>query len=147
MKYTYNTVIGYLTLEEENGEIIKISFEKENNPTTENTVLKTAANEIREYLDGTRENFTFSYKISGTEFQQKVYRELLNIPYGKTRTYEEIAIAIGNKNACRAVGNANNKNPLPIVVPCHRVIGKNNNLTGYAGGINLKEYLLNLENK
>lgn len=81
----------------------------------------------------------------GTEFQKKVWKELLNIPYGETRSYKDIAIAIGNGKACRAVGNANNKNPIAIIVPCHRVVGSNGSMTGYAGGLDIKEKLLKIE--
>lgn len=101
--------------------------------------------EIMEYLNGARTSFDFSYELEGTEFQKKVWKELTHIPYGETRTYKEIAIAIGNKNASRAVGMANNKNPLMIVVPCHRVIGSNGKLVGYAGGMDMKKELLDLE--
>ena len=104
-------------------------------------------NQISEYLGGNRRKFTFPFKLSGTEFQKKVWMELCNIPYGQTRSYKDIAKAIGNPKACRAVGNANNKNPLIIVVPCHRVIGTNGKLTGYGAGLEMKEALLQLENR
>lgn len=103
--------------------------------------------EIMEYLNGERTSFDFLYELEGTEFQNKVWKELTRIPYGETRTYKEIAIAIGNKNASRAVGMANNKNPLMIVVPCHRVIGSNGKLVGYAGGMDMKKELLDLEQR
>lgn len=147
MKYTYKTKIGYLTISEENDIVVEILFGKFENLTEENNALKKAINEINEYLDGNRKEFTFPFQISGTEFQQKVYNELLKIPYGQTCSYGDIAKSIGNEKASRAVGNANNKNKLPIVIPCHRVIGKSKDLTGYAGGLNVKEFLLNLENK
>lgn len=103
--------------------------------------------EVMEYLDGERTSFDFVYKIDGTEFQNRVWEQLTRIPYGETRTYKEIAIAIGNPRASRAVGMANNKNPIIIVVPCHRVIGQNGKLIGYAGGIDMKKELLDLERK
>ena len=103
--------------------------------------------EIKEYLNGERTRFDFSYELEGTDFQKKVWKELTRIPYGETRTYKEIAIAIGNKNASRAVGMANNKNPIMIIVPCHRVIGTNGKLVGYAGGIDMKKELLDLEKR
>ena len=102
-------------------------------------------NEINEYFAGKRKEFTFKYEISGTEFQKKVYNTLLNIKYGEVKSYQDIAIEIGNINASRAVGNANNKNPLLFVVPCHRVIGKKGSLVGYASGIELKQSLLEME--
>ncbi len=101
--------------------------------------------QIIEYLNGKRKMFSLEYKMYGTEFQKKVWEQLLKIPYGETRTYKEIAIAIGNPKACRAVGMANNKNPISIVVPCHRVIGSNGDLVGYAGGLDIKKALLDLE--
>ena len=101
--------------------------------------------EITEYLEGKRKSFTFAYELRGTEFQKRVWRALTEIPYGETRSYKEIAIAIGNEKAARAVGLANNKNPVAIVVPCHRVIGSNGKLVGYAGGLPMKQALLQLE--
>lgn len=104
-------------------------------------------NEVVEYLNGKRKTFDIKYEINGTEFLKKVWEELTHIPYGETRTYKEIAIAIGNPNASRAVGMANNKNPISIVVPCHRVIGSDGKLVGYAGGLDMKKALLDLEHR
>ena len=101
--------------------------------------------EIKEYLNGERKNFDFIYELTGTEFQKKVWTALCNIPYGETRSYKEIAAAVGNPKASRAVGMANNKNPISIAVPCHRVIGANGELVGYAGGVSMKKALLDLE--
>lgn len=103
--------------------------------------------QLNEYLEGSRKLFDVKYKIEGTEFQKKVYKALCDIPYGETRSYKEIAIAIGNEKAVRAVGMANNRNPITIIVPCHRVIGSNGKLVGYAGGLDMKEYLLDLEKR
>lgn len=102
---------------------------------------------IMEYLHGERTTFDIPYELEGTDFQKKVWKELTRIPYGQTRTYKDMASAIGNKNASRAVGMANNKNPLMIVVPCHRVIGTNGKLVGYAGGLDMKKELLDLEQR
>ena len=101
--------------------------------------------QIMEYLEGKRKTFDFPYELSGTDFQKKVWKELCKIPYGETRTYKEIATSIGNPKASRAVGMANNKNPITIVVPCHRVVGSNGKLVGYAGGLEMKEALLKIE--
>ncbi len=101
--------------------------------------------QIMDYFEGRRRTFTFPYALRGTEFQKKVWRALCDIPYGETRTYKEIAAAVGNPKACRAVGMANNKNPIAIAVPCHRVIGADGKLVGYAGGLDMKEALLQLE--
>ena len=104
-----------------------------------------AFEQIRAYLKGTRKIFDFPYELHGTEFQKKVWNELCKIPYGETRTYKQIAAEVGNPKASRAVGMANNKNPMMLAVPCHRVIGTNGALTGYAGGLDVKKALLELE--
>ncbi|HZK39063.1 MAG TPA: methylated-DNA--[protein]-cysteine S-methyltransferase [Clostridia bacterium] len=104
-----------------------------------------AFEQVREYLKGERRRFDFPYELRGTEFQKKVWNALCRIPYGEMCTYKEIATKVGNPKASRAVGMANNKNPLMIVVPCHRVVGSNGKLVGYAGGLGMKESLLELE--
>lgn len=102
--------------------------------------------EIIEYIKGERKVFDIDLDISRcSAFQSRVLRELMKIPYGETRTYKQIAIAVGNAKASRAVGMANNRNPIHIIIPCHRVIGTSGSLTGYAGGLDIKEFLLNLE--
>lgn len=106
-----------------------------------------AERQLVQYFLGERRIFDFPFKMKGTEFQKKVWAELQKIPYGETRSYSEIAERIQNPKAVRAVGMANHRNPLAIVVPCHRVIGKNGSLTGYAGGIDKKRMLLELERK
>ncbi|MCD8023675.1 MAG: methylated-DNA--[protein]-cysteine S-methyltransferase [Lachnospiraceae bacterium] len=103
--------------------------------------------QMEELLAGKRKSMDVKYELKGTDFQKKVWRALLAIPYGETRTYKEIAETIGNPAACRAVGMANNRNPLMIIVPCHRVIGSDGSLTGYAGGLPMKQHLLELEKK
>ncbi len=112
----------------------------------ETTLLCQAAAEIKEYLNGRRKEFEAPIHLAGTAFQKKVWEALRRIPYGETRSYQEIAKSVGNPRACRAVGMANHKNPLMILVPCHRVVGKNGDLTGYAGGLEVKKFLLDLEN-
>lgn len=103
--------------------------------------------QVMEYMNGQRQAFTFPYHLQGTEFQQKVWQALCHIPYGETRTYGEIAAAVGNPKAYRAVGMANHRNPILIAVPCHRVIGANGKLVGYGSGLDMKEALLQLEKK
>ncbi len=103
--------------------------------------------QLDEYFAGKRQNFELPLQLHGTDFQKSVWQALCDIPYGETRSYQEIAQAIGNIKACRAVGLANNKNPISIIVPCHRVVGKSGKLVGYAGGLEMKEGLLNLERK
>lgn len=102
--------------------------------------------QFEEYIKKQRTQFDLPIKLCGTEFQIRVWKELSNIPYGQTRSYKDIAIAIGNEKASRAVGNSNNKNPITVVVPCHRVVGSNKKLVGYASGLEMKERLLEIEN-
>ena len=101
--------------------------------------------ELKEYFNGQRKIFDFPLVIIGTDFQRTVWKELRKINYGEIKTYSDIAKNIGKPNACRAVGNANNKNPFMIVIPCHRVIGKNKNSGGYAFGVDIRDKLLELE--
>ncbi len=108
---------------------------------SENTIQK----QFTEYEKGVRKVFDLPLNLKGTEFQKKVWNALLEIPYGETRSYQEIAIRIGNHKAVRAVGGACNRNPIGIIVPCHRVVGKNGSLTGYAGGLDYKKLLLEKE--
>ena len=100
-----------------------------------------------EYFLGKRKVFGLPLNLTGTKFMKAVWEALLTIPYGETRSYKEIAQMIGNPNACRAVGQANNKNPISIIVPCHRVIGSDGNLVGYGAGLEIKEYLLDFERR
>ena len=101
--------------------------------------------QISEYLSGKRQKFDFPYQMIGTDFQKSVWQKLCEIPYGETRTYKEIAESLGKPKASRAVGMACSKNPIWIAVPCHRVIGADGRLTGYAGGLDMKKSLLQLE--
>lgn len=109
--------------------------------------LKKCVKQLREYFKGERKKFTVTLVLEGTPFQKKVWRELQKIPYGQTATYGEIARRIGKPKAARAVGGACNKNKIPIIVPCHRVIGSGGSLVGFAGGLSLKSKLLQLEAK
>lgn len=112
-----------------------------------NSWTQQAADQLLEYFAGYRTCFDLPLDAKGTDFQHSVWRQLLAIPFGETRSYSDIAIALNNPNAVRAVGLANGKNPISIVVPCHRVIGKNGTLTGYAGGLPRKQQLLELEGR
>lgn len=103
--------------------------------------------QLSEYLRRQRKEFTVPFTLRGTPFQQQVWQELQRIPYGEVISYQELAVRIGMKGAVRAVGNANGANPLPILVPCHRVIGSNGKLVGYGGGLGMKSYLLQLESR
>ena len=103
--------------------------------------------QLSEYFAGARREFDLPLRLRGTQFQLAVWNALRAIPYGETRSYADIAAAVGNEKACRAVGMANHRNPVSIIVPCHRVIGKGGSLTGYGGGIDKKEFLLSLERR
>jgi methylated-DNA-[protein]-cysteine S-methyltransferase len=107
--------------------------------------LPAAARQLKEYFSGKRRNFDLHLRMQGTEFQQRVWRELTQIPFGETRSYGELAKRLNNPNGSRAVGLANGRNPIAIIVPCHRVIGANGSLTGFGGGIERKEWLLTHE--
>ena len=113
----------------------------------ETPLIKKAASQLFEYLNGKRMKFDLPLLKDGTDFQISVWNELLKIPYGETRSYKDIAVAINNEKAVRAVGMANNRNKISIFIPCHRVIGSNKKLIGYGGGLEIKEFLLNLEKK
>lgn len=146
----YPSPIGNLKIEANGKGITAIHFcstDAEERTEQTSALLEQAKSELSEYFCGKRKQFTLPLSLSGTAFQRKVRQALLAIPYGETRSYADIAAAIGNPKACRAVGMANNKNPIAILVPCHRVIGKNGNLTGYAGGLDKKEKLLQFEQK
>ncbi|MFZ5954504.1 MAG: methylated-DNA--[protein]-cysteine S-methyltransferase [Candidatus Dependentiae bacterium] len=110
-------------------------------------ILAHASRELTEYFENKRTTFTVPLDIQGTPFQQKVWQSLLEIPYGKTISYKQLAAMVGNPKASRAVGSANGKNPLWIIIPCHRVIAANGTLGGYAGGLAAKKHLLDLEQK
>lgn len=147
---TYETKIGTLIIVENENRISRIETVKTNIEYTkgkkvETKLIKKAYEQISEYLEGKRKEFTLPLLIKGTKFQEKVWNALLQIPYGETRTYGEIAKQIGNEKASRAVGGANHNNKVMIVVPCHRVIGSNKKLVGYVGGLDIKETLLKLE--
>ena len=115
-------------------------YEKKESP-----LIKKTAFRLERYFAGKLKLFDLPLKPAGTDFQKSVWNALLEIPYGETRTYSEIAAQAGNPKACRAAGMANNKNPIVIIIPCHRVIGKDDSLTGYGGGLKIKQYLLDLE--
>ena len=144
---TYNSSIGTFYIGEENSSLVFISLHKPNIPMSFNPTpcLDNAVSQLNEYFNSKRTVFDLPFNLKGTKFQIKVWQALLAIPYAQTVSYQDIAIKIGNPKAVRAVGAANAKNPLAIVIPCHRVIGKNGKLTGYNGGLSVKEFLLNLE--
>lgn len=141
---TISSPIGPLTLECSEMAITALRFGSAGE-TDRHYLLEDAAAQLREYFAGERREFDLPLSPVGTAFQKNVWNALLNIPHGQTASYGEIAAKIGNPKASRAVGMANNRNPLPIFIPCHRVVGAKGQLTGYAGGLDTKEYLLKLE--
>ena len=143
----YDSPVGKLYIEAENNSIVAIDYMHDTYEFESRSCLITdmAAAQLNEYFAGRRKKFDFPYKLKGTVFQKKVWKELMEIPYGETRSYKQIAEAIGNPKACRAVGMANNHNPIIIAVPCHRVIGSNGNLTGFRCGMDIKQKLLKIE--
>jgi len=149
MKYAavMESPIGLLMLVEEDGALTEVRFGKccENITLCDTPLLKKAVQELNEYFSGQRKTFTVPLNPKGTPFQQRCWNALLQIPYGETRTYGQQAAMIGNPKACRAVGMGNHRNPLPVFIPCHRVVGANGTLTGYAGGLHIKETLLQIE--
>ncbi len=147
--FFYQTDIGKIGIAENGTAITNLCFENEKVPedavVLETELLKEAGNQLLSYFTGIRKEFSLPLAPTGTEFQQNVWKSLRAIPYGETRSYKEIAQAVGSLKAFRAVGMANNRNPIPIFIPCHRVIGVNGKLVGYGGGLDIKERLLNLE--
>ena len=138
------TPIGPLTLQADEVAVTAIRFGA-GGAQDASPLLDAAEAQLREYFAGARRTFDLPLAPHGTAFQQRVWAALRAIPYGETRTYGELAAAIGSPNASRAVGMANHRNPIPIIIPCHRVIGENGTLTGYAGGLEVKQKLLALE--
>lgn len=145
--YLYQTIIGTIGMIEEDGFIIEITLGKLhlNCQIEETKLTQETYQQLEDYFAGKRTQFTIPIQLKGTSFQCKVWNALRTIPYGETRSYQDIAIQIENPKSCRAVGMAIHNNPIPIVIPCHRVIGKNKKLVGYSGGIEIKEKLLELE--
>ena len=146
-KIVFASPAGKIAVFSENGKIIRIDLKTKDIPeeSLADKILFEAKEQLFEYFEGKRTGFDFPYEFSGTDFQKSVWNELEKIPFGKTKTYGEIAFAIGKPKAARAVGMACNKNPLAIIVPCHRVIGKNGKLTGFACGTDVKKWLLDHE--
>lgn len=147
--FFYQTAIGKIGIAEKEGFITNVYFETDKKPDNakifEADVIKEAYNQLESYLEGKLKSFSLPLKPEGTEFMQKSWDALCKIPYGTTISYKDLAIAVGNVKAVRAVGLANNRNPIPIFIPCHRVIGSNGKLVGYRGGLDLKDKLINLE--
>lgn len=146
-KILFDTPIGALTVTETDGAITAIAFGAETDAAqnAETPLLRAAEAELRAYFAGTLREFSVPIRMVGSEFSMRVWAALREIPYGQTVSYGELAVRVGSPNAARAVGMANHRNPIPLIVPCHRVIGANGKPVGYAGGIGTKAILLNLE--
>ena len=143
-----DTPLGTLRLVSDGKAVTRIEFEDQHSDDGEalmDEVLQECARQLLEYFAGERQSFQLSLSAEGTEFQRQVWSELCNIPFGELCSYRDIAERIGNRKAVRAVGAANGKNPIPIIVPCHRVIGSDGSLTGFGGGLAAKQQLLQLE--
>ncbi|RDY29404.1 methylated-DNA--[protein]-cysteine S-methyltransferase [Romboutsia weinsteinii] len=147
--FYYDTEIGRIGIAEDGQGITNLYLENklssEGMTIKETDLIKEAARQLEDYLSGKIEVFDIPLSLKGTEFQKKVWEELKKIPYGKTYSYKELAEKIGKPTAARAVGMANNKNPILIIIPCHRIIGKDGSLVGYAAGLDIKERLLEIE--
>ena len=151
---TMKSPVGELTLVASDSGLAAILWENDDpkrvqlEPRVENAdhpVLVETERQLGEYFAGKRDQFTLPLHFNGTEFQRKVWHALTTIPYGETRSYAQIAVQVGSPQAVRAVGAANGRNPISIIAPCHRVIGANGKLTGFAGGLEAKAFLLRLE--
>jgi methylated-DNA-[protein]-cysteine S-methyltransferase len=146
VKAIIETPLGNLLLVEDENQLVEVNF-TEDEPTSmpEDKLLMQTKIQFEEYFSGNRKKFTLALKPEGTEFQQKVWQELRLIPYGATISYGEVANRLGDPKCIRAAARANGQNPLAIIIPCHRVIGRHGEMTGYAGGIQRKKDLLTLE--
>ena len=145
LAFTVETAVGPLAVTATNHAVTEIKLKKQTRRKPESAFEKRVARELAEYADGKREAFTFPIDPGGTAFDGLVWNALRRIPYGKTATYGQIARRIGKPSGARAVGAANGRNPIPIVVPCHRVVASGGKLGGYGGGLALKRRLLELE--
>ena len=149
MKYArvIQSPIGPLTLVEEDAALTELRFGNETQGLLpgDTPLLREAAAQLAEYFSGRRRAFDLPLRPKGTPFQLRCWDALLQIPFGETRSYGQQAAMIGNPKACRAVGMANHHNPLPVLIPCHRVVGANGSLTGYGGGLSIKKTLLQIE--
>ncbi len=146
----YDSPFGPITLQSDGEALTGLDFgltDHAMKTTSQLELFTRTKGELDEYFSGKRKQFTIPLRTRGTPFQNQVWEALQTIPYGETRCYEDIAIQIGNPNACRAIGMANNRNSIGIIIPCHRVIGKDGSLVGYAGGLDKKIVLLELEKR
>lgn len=148
-KFMFEYPTGPMEIVEDSGSIVEIAFGFSALCDTikETDLIKETNRQLKQYFSGQRRSFDIPLNPAGTEFRKKVWKALMEIPYGETETYGTIAAKIGSPKASRAVGGANHVNPIPIIIPCHRVIGSGGGLTGYGGGLWIKEMLLELEKR
>lgn len=144
---SYDYPLGTLRIYYNDRGITGIERTDDSSKGTPSPISDETARQLIQYFAGKRKSFDIPLITCGTDFEEKVWEALRQIPYGETRSYKDIAAAIGNEKACRAVGRANNKNPICIITPCHRVIGVSGKLVGYGGGLDMKAFLLELESK
>lgn len=141
----FNSPIGPIAIYSEDGCITKLEFNKRLEAEQIDAIIEVCKTELTEYFDGKRKTFDIKIKPAGTAFQLRVWDKLKEIPFGKTISYSDLAIRLGDLKVIRAAGTANGKNKIPIIIPCHRVIGKDGSLVGFAGGLDIKEQLLRHE--
>lgn len=149
--FFYRMEIGKVGIAEENDSITNVFLRGDSAPPDaeicETEGIKEAARQLNAYFSGDLREFSLPLSPNGSEFMKKVWKALCDVPYGNTASYKEIAAAIGNPRATRAVGQANNRNPIPVIIPCHRIIGADGKLVGYGGGLDLKKKLLEIEDR
>jgi methylated-DNA-[protein]-cysteine S-methyltransferase len=148
LKTYYDSKVGILEIEGTEKAITKVNFSDKKKIKSDSNlppILKKCLKQLDEYFKGKRQNFSLELQLEGTDFQKKVWEQLQKIPYGETASYKDVAVAIGNEKAVRAVGGANGMNNIAIIIPCHRVIGADGNLVGFGGGLWRKVWLLNHE--
>jgi methylated-DNA-[protein]-cysteine S-methyltransferase len=149
--FFYEYPVATIGIAEDTGALCRVFFCTGKNlagfSIAQTPLIKKASAQLAEYFDGSRTSFDLPLVLRGTDFQLSVWKALQSIPAGATRTYKDVAVLVGKPKASRAVGMANNRNPIAIIIPCHRVIGADGSLTGYAGGLPVKQYLLDLEKR
>jgi methylated-DNA-[protein]-cysteine S-methyltransferase len=141
----FSSPVGPLTLEGDDNSLTRLGFGEPATPQGDARAVASAAIQLEQYFAGERTEFELDIELHGTPFERRVWDEVRAIPYGETASYAEIARRVGSPSACRAVGRANGRNPIAVIVPCHRVVGADGSLTGYAGGVEMKRALLELE--
>ncbi len=145
--YFLDSPVGFLKITTDDTSLLSIDFVKSEGTSSERTpaILKETIQQLQEYFEGKRKEFRLNLNPAGTEFQKKTWEMVAMVPFGKTASYLDLAKQTGSEKNTRAVGTANGKNPIPIIIPCHRIIGTNGKLTGYAGGLYRKKWLLHHE--